>query len=218
MMRILVLGATGRTGKLLLQQALEKGYDVNVLVRDKSKLLSHPNLTVFQGLSSDLKTLADAIKDCNAILSALNISRNSDFPWSKLRTPTNFLSKTAENIIRVTKNTSLNRVIVTSAWGVGNTWKDIPWWFKWLINNSNIGSAYADHERQEKILEASTLHFTAIRPVGLTNSLKNRGVIISFNNIPKPKYTLTRKSVASFMISALKDGTYIRQFPVLSNL
>ena len=38
-MKILILGATGRTGRLIVEEALKQGYDLNVLVRDKKKIL-----------------------------------------------------------------------------------------------------------------------------------------------------------------------------------
>ncbi|MEO0331023.1 MAG: hypothetical protein AAF223_04960, partial [Bacteroidota bacterium] len=45
-------------------------------------------------------------------------------------------------------------------WGVADSINDIPKWFRWFIDNSNIGVAYQDHERQEKILSKSSLDWT----------------------------------------------------------
>jgi uncharacterized protein YbjT (DUF2867 family) len=42
-MKILVFGATGKTGKLVVQQALENGFDVTAFVRDPAKMINHPN-------------------------------------------------------------------------------------------------------------------------------------------------------------------------------
>ena len=90
-MKILLLGATGRTGLHLLRQSLERGHIVHALVRDKRKIkMSHKNLMLSEGSPSDKDLLDNAMKGCEAILSALNISRKSDWPWAKLRTPNNF--------------------------------------------------------------------------------------------------------------------------------
>jgi uncharacterized protein YbjT (DUF2867 family) len=216
-MKILLLGATGRTGKLLLQQALANGYEVNVLLRDESKLnITHPNLQIFEGLPTDKAALDKAMQGCEAILSALNISRTSDFPWAKLRTPANFLSETAKCVIELAAKHNISRVIVTSAWGTSDTRNDIPWWFKWVIDNSNVGVAYRDHERQEDFFAASVLNYTILRPVGLTNSAKSKKVIASLNNKPKPRLTISRSDVAGFMIKVLQQGLFIRQMPVIS--
>ena len=48
-MRILLLGATGRTGKLVLEKALSKGYQVNCLARNSERIEKHEKLTVFDG-------------------------------------------------------------------------------------------------------------------------------------------------------------------------
>nr|WP_294949987.1 NAD(P)H-binding protein [uncultured Mucilaginibacter sp.] len=216
-MKILLLGATGRTGKLLLQQALANGYEVNVLLRDKSKLdITHPNLQIFEGLPTDKAALDKAMQGCEAIVSALNISRTSDFPWANLRTPANFLSETAKCVIELAAKHNISRAIVTSAWGTGNTRNDIPWWFKLVIDYSNVGVAYRDHERQEGIFAASVLNYTILRPVGLTNSSKDKMVIASLNNEPKPRLTISRGNVACFMIKVLQQGLFIRQMPVIS--
>ena len=79
-MRIFLLGATGRTGKLVMQQALQRDHIVHALVRDKSKVkLSHANLILFEGQPADKAALENAMKGCEAILSALNISRDQRF-------------------------------------------------------------------------------------------------------------------------------------------
>ncbi|TFF39153.1 NAD(P)-dependent oxidoreductase [Mucilaginibacter psychrotolerans] len=216
-MRVLILGATGRTGKLLLQETLARGYAVNALVRDKSKVAMHPALTLFEGLPTDAAALNKAMVGCEAILSALNISRNSDFPWAKLRTPANFLFETAKNIIELALQHGISRVILTSAWGTNDTLKDIPWWFKWVIENSNVGVAYRDHERQEDMFAASGLNYTVVRPVGLTNSSKSKTVLVSLANNPKPLLTISRGDVAKFMVDALLGNLFARQMPVISS-
>jgi len=217
-MRILILGTTGRTGCYLLSQASKAGYNVNVLVRDKNRLKVDPGLfTVFEGNATNKAELLAAMQNCDAILSALNISRKSDFPWAKLRTSENFLSASMKNIIEVATALNIQRVIITSAWGVAETKKNIPWWFRFLIDHSNIGYAYRDHERQEELLKNSNLNWTAVRPVGLTNSTKEKDTLVSLDNSPKPNLTISRQNLARFMIRVLKEGMYVRQSPAVSD-
>jgi len=169
-MRILLLGATGRTGKLVLKKAIKSGYHVNCLARNSNRIEKHKLITVFEGQTNNAGNIQAAIVGCNAIISVLNISRTSDFPWAKLITPETFLSETMQTIVPIAEKSKVNRIVLCSAWGVSETKTDIPKWFKWLIDNSNIGVAYKDHERQEKILSNSMLDWTIVRPVGLTNS------------------------------------------------
>ena len=214
--RILILGATGRTGSHLLQQALEAGYEVNVLVRDSNKLtLKHKKLRIFEGTPTDVNALTAAMEGCDAILSTLNISRKSDFPWSAIVTPADFLSQTATNIVKLAPVLNIARVIALSAVGVGETRNDIPVWFRWLVDHSNIGVTYKDHERQEKIFAQSDLKFTILRPVGLTNSNKVSEVRVSFNNEPKPSLTISRQDVARFILKELAKDLYVYKMPVI---
>ena len=162
------------------------------------------------------KQLYKAAKGCDAIISVLNISRTSDFPWARLRTPRTFLSEVMQNSIEVSYQQGIQRVIVCSAWGVSETAFDIPFWFRWLINYSNIGKAYKDHERQEKLIMTTDLDWTIVRPVGLTNTLKQQNIQVSFKNEPTPKMTIGRRSVAEFMVRAVKDASLIRKLPVIS--
>ncbi|MBG6129164.1 putative NADH-flavin reductase [Aquimarina sp. EL_43] len=216
-MKILILGATGRTGKLILEESLNQGYKVCCLVREPKKIKeNHNNLKILKGSPEQISDLENAIKDCDAIISALNISRKSDFPWSKLRTPATFLSDVIKNIISLTTEDGLQRIIVCSAWGVAETEKEIPSWFRWFIKNSNIGIAYKDHERQENELKKSKLNWTIVRPVGLTNFKKEKKVIESYNNKPIPKPTISRKNVAKFMVNTLKRDELIGKTPVIS--
>lgn len=216
-MKILLLGATGRTGKLILAEALRQGYEINCLVREPKKIKENSEiLNIFKGSPEQISELENAIKGCDGIISALNISRKSDFPWSKLRTPKTFLSDTMKNIISLTKKNKINRIVVCSAWGVAETEKEIPFWFNWFIKNSNIGITYKDHERQESLLKSSNLSWTIIRPSGLINSKKEQQIIESYGNEPKPKITISRKSVAKFMVNTLSNEKLIGRTPVIS--
>lgn len=215
-MRILLLGATGRTGKLVLKKALEQGYQVNCLSRNINRIENRQNLNLFEGNPASKEDLQKALSGCEAIISVLNISRKSDFPWSALRTPENFLSDVMSLLVPLAEENRINRIIVCSAWGVAETKKDIPGWFNWFIENSNIGVAYKDHERQEKIIESSNLSWSIVRPVGLTNSTKEKKVRESFNNSPKPHLTISRQSVAGYLVESLKNDKLVRKKVVIS--
>ncbi len=217
-MTILILGATGRTGKHLLEQALHKGHNVHVLVRDKNKLsLSSVMMTIFEGTPTDPDILEKAMTGCDAVLSSLNISRGTDFPWSELRTPKDFLSTTMKNIISVTGKLGIKRIIVLSAWGVNETKNEIPGWFRWFIDHSNIKYPYLDHGIQEDLIKVTELDWTVLRPAGLSNSKKEKEVKISFNAIPKPGLLISRRNVAKFMLTILEENSYIRQMPTISS-
>jgi len=156
------------------------------------------------------------MKGCDAILSALNISRTSDYPWADLRTSADFLSLSMKNILEAAAENHIKRIVITTAWGVAETRGDIPFWFRWLIDHSNIKYPYFDHERQEEMLKVSDLEWTVVRPVGLTDSHKSKEIKVTLDNQPKPSLAISRLNVARFMLDALEQNLYINQFPVVS--
>ncbi|TRX56209.1 hypothetical protein FNH22_16350 [Fulvivirga sp. M361] len=187
-MMILLLGGTGRTGKLVLEEAVKRGYLVNCLVRDPTRLeRDHASINFFKGSPNQMSDLKQSMYGCEAIISVLNISRTPDFPWARLRTPVTFLSDVMHNVIELAEQEGIKRIIVCSAWGVAETKRDVPAWFNWFINNSNIGFAYKDHEKQEELLKKSNLRWTIVRPTGLTNSKKEQKVIESYYGRPGRK-------------------------------
>ena len=215
-MRILLLGATGRTGKLVLEKAIENDFEVNCLVRNPEKISAIKNLNVFKGDVRNESDLLNAMEGCDYIINVLNVSRTSDFPWSKLRTPPTLLSDTMQLLVKTGKKKNIKKVIVCSAWGVAETREDIPFWFRWLIDFSNIGIAYKNHEKQEEILKNSDLDYTIVRPVGLINSDKTQSVKETFNNSPKPTLIISRKALAEYMIESITNQELTRKTVTVS--
>lgn len=215
-MKILLLGATGRTGKQIVKAALQQGIEVNCLARNSSRITEAEGLTIIEGDATKPAELEKAIDGCDFVISTLNISRKSDFPWSPLRTPPNFLSDVMSTLIPIAEQKGIKRVVVCSAWGVGNTRADIPTWFRMFIDYSNIGVAYKDHERQEALIAESNLSWTIVRPVGLTNATGEQLIKESYNNTPRPSLMISRWSVAKFMIDSLTRDDLIGKKVVIS--
>lgn len=119
-------------------------------------------------------------------------------------------------VVSSAKELGIKRVAICSAWGVAETKKDIPKWFKWFIDNSNIGVAYTDHERQENILSQSLLNWVIVRPVGLSNSKSTETIQESFDNKPKPSILISRKSVGRYLVESLEKEVLIGKKVVIS--
>ncbi len=217
-MHVLLLGATGRTGKQVLRALMLANHHVIAVVRDEHKVgFVSERLTVLEGDTRDGKCLREAMNGCEAVISVLNISRTSDFPWAKLRTPKMLLSDTMANLLQIADPAAIRKVIICSAWGVHETNADLPGWFRWLIDNSNIGVAYRDHERQEVLICKSELNYTIVRPVGLTHSSRHKAIAVSIDNTPKPKLFISRKSVAEFIVRLLDTDDYVRKAITIFN-
>ena len=143
---------------------------------------------------------------------ALNNPRTSDAPWSKPITTENILTKVAENIIAFGKK----RVVFLSAIGVGDSLKDTVWFMRFLIKRTNLSYAYADHNTAEQAFRASDAAWTLVRAMGLSNSDKDKELIVGTATKPKPGLMVRRSAVAGFMLDAAENGSFINETPVVS--
>ena len=71
--RLAVLGATGRTGRRVVEYALADGHAVHALARDPAALdaLAHPRLTVHTGDATHAAAVDALVAECEAVVSAL---------------------------------------------------------------------------------------------------------------------------------------------------
>ena len=217
-MKILLLGGTGRTGNEVLAQALQVSIAVQAVVRRAASVrVASPQLTLFESQVLDRPTLRAAMRGCDAVISTLNISRRSEFPWSGLRTPPHLLSDTMRNVLAVAQELSIRRIISVSAWGAGETRSELPGWFRWLVEHSNLAPAYRDHERQEQLLAASACDWTVVRPVILTNGRRQAQLRVgSRSSALRPTLLVSRASVAGFLLELCRAHSHVREAVTIS--
>lgn len=211
-MRLLILGANGRTGKCIVKEALARGHEVVALVRNADSLAPQAGLTVMEGTPTRAADYDQAAKGCDAVLVALNNPRVSDAPWAKPVTTEPVLTNAAKNMAAG----PIKRVVFLSAIGVGDSFEHSPWVMRFLIKNTNLGHAYADHNRVEEVLRASTLDWTLVRASGLSNGTKAKELIVGNAKEPKPGMMIRRKAVAQFMLDCAEISTHIHSTPVIS--
>jgi len=203
-MKILILGATGRTGRHIAQYAVADGHKVIAIIRDKAKALI-PCVSFIEGSSSDYNLLIRTLKGVDAVIVALNISRKSDNPFARIISPLTLISDTVKTLIPAMEHNGVKRIITISASGVGDSWHNMPFITRWLVRNSNIWQAYKDHDSQERILRNSNLEWTIARPVLLNNKDSDKYTAV----IGKPNGgVISRKGVARFIIDVLESGKF----------
>jgi len=206
-MNILLLGVTGRTGRLVAQLAHANEHTVTAIIRDKSNA-TIPGVKFIEGFLLDGELLNKALQGMDAVVVALNINRTSDNPFAKVTSPLTLISDSMKALIPAMEKNGVKRIITISASGVGDSWKDVPLIARWLIRYSNIWKAYEDHDRQEHILKKSQLEWTIVRPVMLNNKNTDSYKV----SIGKPKgIVISRKGVAKFIIDALESGKYEKE-------
>jgi uncharacterized protein YbjT (DUF2867 family) len=206
-LQVLIIGATGGTGRELVRQALEQGHTVTALVRKPKKLkIEHPNLRVVQGNVWDYASLESAMQGQSAVLSALGHKR--------LFYPTKILSEGTRNILRAMKTNHVPRFIVVSSLGVGSAVGRLGLLSTFVFVPMILPFYFWDRVRQEKLIEESDADWVIVRPGILTNRAatgnyrhgRNAGNFIIGKKI-------SRADVADFMLRQLTDDAYVGAAP-----
>jgi len=211
-MNILVLGSTGRTGKIFAKLANSNSHHITAIVREKNRG-TLPKVNYIEGSPTDGKLLNDALKGIDAVVVSLNINRTSDNPFGKVVSPLTLISDSVKALIPAMEKNNVKRIITVSASGVGDSWNHMPLIARLLIRYSNIMRAYEDHDRQEQIIRNSKLEWTIVRPVMLNNKDNDTYQV----SVGKPTgHGISRKAVAKFILDALESGKYEKEVVTLN--
>jgi putative NADH-flavin reductase len=215
-MKILVLGISGRTGKLVAAEALKRGHKVAGIARDSGKV-SLPGAEIIQGTPYDYETVRKATGGCDAIVSTLSAFPAAQGLFSKVTSPLDFMSVSLGNAVRSMEEKGIKRIVLMTALGVGDSAKEIPVFFRFFMMLSNIKYAYKDHDKQEKFLENSNLDWTIVRPVMLTDKDDQLSVIDNLSGDKKIRTEISRNAVAHFILDCIEKGQFLKQKPGISN-
>ena len=202
-MRVLIVGATGGTGRALVEQALERGHEVTALVRQASRLRhSHPRLAVLVGDVMRPGSLDAAVRGQDAVLSALGHKR-----WFY---PTRILSSGTRHLIDAMRRHGVRRLVVETALGVGETWWQMGVYYTLFVRIVILPFYFFDKRRQESVVRRSGLDWTLVRPGALHNGPR-RG---KFRRGPRVGHWLwtvgiSRADVAAFMLDQVSDPQYL---------
>jgi uncharacterized protein YbjT (DUF2867 family) len=208
--RILVLGATGGTGREVVAQAVKRGLAVTVFCREPGTFESGSgNLRVITGsVTSDAAALAAAMRGQDAVISTLGVGKS--FKSGGL------IATGAANIVRAMTGAGIRRLIFTSAFGVGETYRDAP-----LLPRLFIGTllkdVYRDKAAGETAIRAADLDWTIVYPTGLTDRPAagkcRSGERLALHGVP----TISRADVATFLLGQLDDANFVRKGVLISS-
>ena len=203
-MKVLVFGASGATGHNLVSQAVEKGHHVRAFVRDPSKLkIENKNLNIFQGDVSNYQQVEDAVKDQEAVISALGAST----PFKRNFT----LIKGIENIVGAMTKFHVERLVYQSFLGVKENRSELGFLLDRVVSML-LKSSIQDHEVKEDIVTNSNLQWTIVRCPLLTNGPLT-GKYIEGERIQSASIlpSLSRADVADFILKELQEKQYIKK-------
>ncbi len=200
--RLLVLGANGPTGRLVVQQALDRGFAVTALTRrPESFPVEHDRLTVVGGDATDERTMDAALDGCDAVVSTIGTA----YTWR----PVQVYSASGRLVVEAMRRAGLRRLIIVTSMGaprevhgkgLGQTV------LMRLLRNTFSRTLYDDMLRLEQIVTASGLDWTIVRPPGLSND-PGTGYAIADTTIDGPG--MARADLAAMLLDQVADTAWI---------
>jgi putative NADH-flavin reductase len=207
--KVVVFGASGGTGRHIVEQALESGHEVTAFVRSPAKLgIEDANLTIFQGDVMDAERVEQAITGQEAVLCALGPSRP--------HVP-DMMTTAAKNIVAAMEKHGVNRIISTTGAGVRDP-QDRPKFFDHLMKGLLTlvaGSVLRDSEANVNIIRSSDLDWTIVRFPRLMDG-EHTGVYRAGYIGKDSGSQLSRADGADFVLNELEKGEYLHKMPMAS--
>lgn len=209
-MKIIIFGATGGTGRELVQQALDLGHQVTAFARQPAKLddIPHANLKRIQGDVLDRDAVFAGIQGHDAVFCAIGAGAGR----------TTLREDGTRNIVQGMEKAGVRRLICQSTMGIGESRANLGFLTKYLIVPVFLRHAFADHERQEAVIKGSSLEWIIVHPPHLNDGPRTGQYRHGFSTTDTSiKGKVSRTDVADFMLKQLMDDTYLRKTPGVSD-
>ncbi|MBS1753455.1 MAG: SDR family oxidoreductase [Ferruginibacter sp.] len=209
-MKLIVFGATGMVGKMIVQQALYMGHHVKAFGRNvyTTDYLQTDNLELVKGALFSEAEVFDAIQGCDAVLSAIGGAADGT---DKART------LGMKNIIKQMQKLPVKRIVAIGGMGVLNASEN-----SLLIDEKDYPKQYIpvgkEHQKAYELLKESSLNWTFVCPPDIINAGPTGNFTTAADYPPVPNnYKINAGDLAMFMLNELKKNEYIKLRVGISN-
>lgn len=200
-MKLTIFGATGTVGRLVTEQALAAGHDVTAFTRDAARVTAqHNRLQVVQGDVTDSAAYLPAVKDADAVVVALGAGRKGGVREAGTRA-----------VVAAMEQAGVGRLVCQSTLGVGSSRSDLNLLWKYVMFGVLLRPAYADHVRQERVVEESSLDWTIVRPSAFVDESPGPVRHRFAGARSGLRMKIARADLAAFLLVQLADPTYLRR-------
>lgn len=209
-MNLIVFGATGLVGKQLVQQSLFNGHHVKAFGRNvyTTEYLQTENLQLVQGALFDASEVYNAIRGCDAVLSAIGGGFDGT---DKTRT------LGMKNIIAQMKKAGIKRIVAIGGMGILNADETTL-----LMDQEDYPPEYLpvsnEHHKAYELLNESGLDWTFVCPPTIINAGPTGNYVTQADYPPKQnKYQINGGDLAMFMLNELGKNEYVKKRVGISN-
>lgn len=203
-MRLLVLGATGSVGRLVVAQGLARGHAVTAQTRDTARASALlPAARVIAADPTDAAALAPYCAGQEAVIFALGIDRGG---------PTTLFSDATRALLAAMAQAGVARLVAITGVGAGETRGHGGFLYDRIIFPLFTRHRYADKDRQEALIRASCTDWTILRPAPFAATPGAAPMQRVTAIAPTTRLTrVTREEVAAFALDCAEQGLHRRE-------
>ncbi len=216
--KVLVIGATGGTGRATIDALLERGHRVTAFSRHAESLeLDSEQVTLRNGDATNPDDVDRAVAGHDAVIITLGITENPLRVrlFGAAKTPTDVRSVGTRNVIAAMRRHGVRRLVVQSSYGVGETRGRLRLAER-LFFGLLLKPQIADTEVQELEVRESGVDWVLAQPVHLTDEEDAEMPFASTDGEVR-EWKISRKGVAQFLAFAAQAPDYLRRSVALSS-
>jgi putative NADH-flavin reductase len=202
--KIVLLGATGKTGREVLKQALEAGHLVTALIRSPNNLpAKHENLHIVIGDATDKEAIESAMKGNDVLVSTIG------------STNTSLITKSTEAILRASLNEPIERIIMLSSFAARRAQLKLA---AKILTSLLMKGVVQDKQNGEKLLRRGHTGWTIVYAARLTDETKGKRKVrvLPLEEKVGLKNAIARKDVAAWILQELDTKSYINKDVLIS--
>ena len=203
-MEVLVLGATGATGALVVREAGRRGHHVRAFAREPRGLRVEDGVSVVGGDVLDPDAINAAVEGQDAVVWTIS-ARRAD----RRRPQLNLCTEGTRNVLAAMRKCGAPRLIAITSWGVGDSRERVPLFVRRLVLPLALGPELADKERQEALIRESDLDWTIVRPSRLTDARTYRPVRVAPRLAFRSAASISRQDLARFLLDELTSPRFL---------
>ena len=200
---LLVLGATGATGQLVVSQALAAGHSVTALVRSPEKITTaHPNLTVIKGQPTDPADVGRAIAGTDAVISTLGAMKGT------------LMTDTTRALLASTEESDTRPIVVMSTFAAARDRLTGP---AKALTGLMMGAPIKDRTAAEELLRRSGRRYVIAHATLLTNGpATGSAKVVPDGTRVSMRNKVSRADVATWLLQAATEENAVSREVVIT--
>lgn len=204
--KLAIIGGTGKSGKYLVQQLLNQGFQFKMLLRNPDNFhITSTQIEIVQGDARDQEAVFNLLKDCQAVISTIGqpIGESSIF------------GDASRNVLQAMEQLGINRYILLTGLNVDTPFDQkspkTKFGTDWM--KENYPKTTLDKQLEYEMLVKSKIDWTLVRLPLIEQTIERRLVDTSLEDCIADKISAT--DLADFLIKQLTDTTFIRKAPFI---